>query len=95
MRIKVEAKMDRMGFIIIHPVSAKHEEKFVKFVEENGGPDMSEGILFQSGLNVDEFLEDCSPRIRKDIEAGWTVTFLVDSWIVGNWYGYDACNCKL
>jgi hypothetical protein len=91
-KILVSARMDRMGNIIIRPVSDKWARRFARAVKSNGGG-YHKDIFFQEGMGAEEFIgQDLPARYKRDIENGWIVRFLVDPWLVGMWYGYDACN---
>lgn len=88
--IVVEASMDRMGSITVRPKSDKWARRFRRVVVDNGGPDELTAF-FQEGFGVTEFMENDVPkRYRQDLEQGWTVRWIVDPWVVGHWYGYDA-----
>lgn len=92
----VEAEMDRCGNITARPVNERWARRFARAVAKNGGPSFEtqakDGftVFFQEGLGATEFMEDLRPDQRRDLEHGWPVRFLVDGWVVGNWYGYDA-----
>lgn len=88
-RIKVQAHMDRMGNILVRPVSNRWAKRFAKRCKQNGGSDDLEAF-FQEGSASQDFLEPCTPRQKKDLHSGYTVRFLADPWEVGHWYGYDA-----
>ena len=95
--IVVTAKLDRMGNVLARPKQDKYARAFMRRAHENGGsrytPDMWANELsafFQEGQAASEFLDDCTPAQRKDLESGWDVSFRCDPWIVGHWYGYDA-----
>lgn len=92
----VIAWQDRMGNVYARPVSDRAARKFARRVAKNGGPSFAtqerDGFtaFFQEGMGAAEFLDDCTPAQRRDIENGYTVRFRADPWIVGHWYGYDA-----
>jgi hypothetical protein len=96
-QIMVYAWQDRMGNVLVRPVSDKWAHAFCRAVAKNGGPSMEEAardnytVFIQEGMGASEFLEECTSRQRQDIEGGWHVTFKADPWWIGNLYGYDAC----
>jgi hypothetical protein len=87
--IKVRATMDRMGNIVAAPVSDRWSRRFAARCQKNGGP-ADRDCFFQEGMAASEFLESLRPAQRRDLNNGWTVTFMADPWEVGHWYGYDA-----
>ena len=94
MKIKVTASPDNMGNIELCPLSMKHRIAYAKHIKEmTGHADPS--VFLQEGQAADEFLSDLSPRQRRDLDAGFDVTFLIDPWIYGNYLGYDACEVNL
>lgn len=89
MKIKVTASPDRMGNITVTPVSLRHCAKYAAHMKGmTGSADSS--VFIQEGGPAEEFLEELRPAKRRDIEAGWDVTFLVDPWIFGHWLGWSA-----
>ncbi len=92
----VTAKMDHCGNITARPVSERAARKFARMVEKNGGASFAVQdrdhftAFFQDGMGACEFLEDCTPEQRRDLQAGWPIRFRADGWLVGHWYGYDA-----
>jgi len=88
-KINVDIKTDAMGNIIASPVSKKYAKAFSDVRRENGGgSDLN--VFFQEGGPATQFLNDLTPRQRREINKGWDVRIKVDPWIVGHWYGYDA-----
>lgn len=88
-KIKIVAEMDRCGNIILSTKNKRYGKAFARIVKENGGPD-EETAFFQQGFGASEFIEDLTPRQRKDLENGWEITFLIDPWLAGHFWGYDA-----
>jgi hypothetical protein len=84
--ILVRVQQDRMGSIVGAPIDKKWGRRFAAVAEMNGGSN-DRDFFFQS---PDEFLEDMPVKARREVERGWPVTFRVDPWVVGHWYGYDA-----
>lgn len=88
--IKVQARMDNCGNILVRPVREVYAKRFAKVVEEYSGH-FDLDVFLQGGFGASEFLGNNVPRrYRKNLENGYTVCWLVDPWIVGHWYGYDA-----
>lgn len=89
-KIRVEARMDPMGNILVKPSTVKFAKVFSEVRKSNGGGDGLE-CFFQEGKYASEFLVEHIPEdLREDLEQGWSVDFRVDPWVVGHWYGYDA-----
>lgn len=87
--IKVEVWQDRMGNILVRPISDKWTKRFVDIVVHNGGP--NEDTAFFQAPHGDEFIEEYVPqRYRTHLKMGYAVRFMADPWVVGHWYGYDA-----
>lgn len=84
--IQVSITMDRMGNIIMRPVSDKHTERFVKEALERGESG-EETIFFQSGFGAEDILDELSPTQQKDLKNGWDIKVLMDPWVIGKWYG--------
>ena len=87
--ITVRAETDRWGGIEVIPVSLRWARRFRDAATRNGGP-RSLSVYFQ-GDTASEFTETDVPKhLRDDLSDGWPVTWRVDPWTVGHWYGYDA-----
>ena len=88
MRVRVE--MDRMGNITATAVNDRIRRKFVAHLKEVYSEHADGSAFFQEGGPSEEFLADCTPAQRRDINAGWSVNINVDPWMYGHWLGWDA-----
>lgn len=84
----VTAEMDRMGSITVTPVNDRIRKRFAKHLHRYYSPHADGTAFFQEGAQ--EFLADLRPDQRRDLEAGFKVTFRVDAWVFGHWLGWDA-----
>jgi len=88
--IKVTAESVSGPGYIVYPVSEEWRRAFATAVFLNGGPD-DDSVFFQTfDQLVENIGEEMGERNIKELSDGWDVTFIVDPWVVGNWYGYDA-----
>jgi hypothetical protein len=87
----VRAEMDGMGNITVSPVSERWQRKFSRHMAKwiADYRDNAEAF-FQEGMGASEFMEDMTASQRKDLEAGWSVTYRLDPWIFGHYLGWDA-----
>lgn len=91
MSILVEADMDRIGNVVVTPVSSRVRRRYEKYMKEmTGRADAS--AFFQEGDAASDFLEDFPAQHRRSLESGWSVRFKVDPWVFGHWLGWDAHN---
>jgi len=89
-KIKVDVEEDRMGNIIVTPTDKRFAKAFSKARKDNGGGSGLDAF-FQDGGPAEEFRrENMSAKQRRDLDSGWPVRMMVDPWVVGHWYGYDA-----
>ena len=73
--------------LLITPVNSRHARKFRKAVVANGGPDELSALV-QGDSDVFDGL--VSRQAYRDIRNGHDVVCLMDPFIVGTLYGYDA-----
>lgn len=91
--IKVKAKTDSMGNIIVAPTDPTWQHAFAKHVSEFTGHPVEDETeaFFQEGGPAQEFIaNDVPARYRGLLLDGWSIEFEADPWVVGHWYGYDA-----
>ena len=86
----VNVSMDRMGNIVASPVSERIRRKFAAHLQEVYTPKADGTAFFQEGGPAGEFLEDCTPAQRRDIDGGYNVRMRVDPWTYGHWLGWGA-----
>lgn len=86
--IKVDFEMDRMGHVEIRPVSDRWAKAFQQQVKDNGGGDSL--TAFMQGMEVDELQQYFTSSQWQDLTSGYGVIIIMDPWIVGHFYGYDA-----
>ena len=85
----IDVQSDNMGNITAVPRSDRIRRKFVAHLKDMGaGGDGT--AFFQEGGAASAFLEDCSPKQRRDIDGGYRVSMRVDPWLFGMWLGWDA-----
>lgn len=92
--IKVKAKMDAMGNIIVAPTDPAWRNAFARCVSESTGRPVEDETeaFFQDGAPAQEFIRNDVPkRLQGHLLDGWSIEFEIDPWVVGHWYGYDAC----
>jgi len=80
------AEMDRMGCVHLFFKNRRIAEQVRKHVVKNGGPNEISAFI----QNGEEFLENCTPAQRKDLEEGWEINFRADAWDMAHYWGYDA-----
>ena len=85
----VRVEMDRMGCLRVVPDSVRWLKRFQELLKL-GGARNCDGYLFLQGDAALEWLDDCTPSQRKDIEAGWQVKMRMDEWAFGQQLGYDC-----
>jgi len=90
MAIKVDVFQNRFGDITGRPVRQDIRTRILDHLLEFEGPGAEDTFYFQGGMGAEEFLDSLSPRQRRDIENGYTITILVDPWELGHWYGWDT-----
>lgn len=93
-KITIEVYENYVGDLVVTPVSKKHAKKYAKHVQEFTGY-YQESILFQDGYAASKFWQHIPKRYHEMLKRGYKARFRVDPWIVGNWYGYDACYVDL
>ncbi|MGA1381394.1 MAG: hypothetical protein ACO30N_07565 [Schleiferiaceae bacterium] len=95
MKVKVVAKMDRNGFLHVDLVSKAHKKKIIDYLINEWSIRISwrDSVVFiQSEYEIESFYENffLNKLQKKDIESGWSVTFLVDPWEFLNYVGWGA-----
>lgn len=91
--IKVEVVEDRMGNVIVTPVSKKVRRKIEKHLELFG--ERGAEVFMQEGDPAEQFKAELTAAQRREIEQGWTVTMIVDPWVYGHWRGWDVHEVEL
>jgi len=86
-KIIVEAWEDFVG-VKVRPISAKYANVFAEHVSKFTGRRTLE-VYFQEHFG-NMFIDDFVPKNKRDLIKSGPVRFLIDPWIVGTWYGYDA-----
>jgi len=84
----VEVDMDRMGSLVLTPVSKKVRAQMRKHNKEWQGH-ADDTVYIQEGMGVYEFLEYVPAAKRRDVEEGWTVRIQMDPWVFGHLVGHD------
>ncbi len=89
-RIKVTFEMDPCGNLVMTPLSRQLRRRIVRYLKE--WKVNSDGTAFvQEDYNVESALERyLNPSQRRDVQAGWPVTVLVDPWTWLHHIGWDA-----
>lgn len=89
-KIKVEFELDRMGSLLMTPVSQRLQGRIKRYLAEwKVGWDGS--VLVQEDYNIESALErHLDPTDRKCVREGWPVTVLVDPWEWLHYVGWDA-----
>ena len=82
----VIVEYDRMGCLEIEPVSDR-VRRYLKRASETD----SDGTLFlQRDTDIAGFLDNVSPRVRRDLDGGWPVRCKVNAWAFGVWCGVPS-----
>jgi hypothetical protein len=87
--MKVNVKQDRMGSVLVTPVSVKACEAYESHMEEM--TDNATCTAYLQEWRGEEFIDTYVPaRKRHDVRLGYTVTILMNRDEFGNLLGYDA-----
>jgi len=89
MAIIVKVWMDRMGNIFGEPVREDLQRKIARHMKAMTSH-ADKSFFLQEGMGAGEFMADCTPRQRRDIEHGYEVRMRMDPWVMGHLYGWDA-----
>ena len=88
-RIKVEVQQDRMGGLLLTPVSQRVRQQMRAHTREWHGH-ASDTALIDRDYDVEHFIRTyLSPQQGRDVRQGWPVTILMDPWVFGHMVGYD------
>ena len=87
--VKVRVSPNRLGHLTISPINDRITRRIVKVVKANGGPG-HDSVYLQVDTDVEAFLADFRPSVRRDVDAGWDVTVIMDPWVLGHYFGYDG-----
>jgi hypothetical protein len=91
--IKVEVVEDRLGDVIVTPVSEKVRRKIEQHLEQFG--ERGAEVLMPEGGLAERFKAELTAAQRRKIEQGRTVTMIVDPWVYGHWRGWDVHEVEL
>ncbi len=85
----VEVQEDRMGMLLLTPVSKKVQAQMRKHTKEWTGH-ADDTVLIQRDYDVEHFLERYVPAAkRRDVREGWGARIQMDPWEFGHFVGYD------
>lgn len=89
-RIKITLKKTVHGFLIGRIVNQKVSAQIADYLAPYGVTGTS--LFVQDDISQEDMLDNfgVKPSERKDLDAGWRVTKLVDSDTVLAWVGYNA-----
>jgi len=89
--MKVELKIDRMGNLLLKPVSKYWQKTIAKYLASYD-VQWDKEVLVQT--NVDDTLEyplELTKAQKDDLHNGWSIVILIDPWTFGQGFvGYDA-----
>lgn len=86
-----DIKMDSMGGIIGTPRNKRERRRIARHMLQMTGH-ANASFYLQEGFGVGEFLENeiRTPRELRDLEEGYTVSWLVDPWVYAHYFSYDC-----
>lgn len=85
----VEVQMDRMGSMVLRPVSERVRAQMRRHNKEWTGHS-EDTVLIQREDNIDSFMErHVPPRKHSRIRQGWPEAVRMDPWDFGHYVGYD------
>ena len=74
---------------VARPVSDRIAKRYARHMHDVGQTASAEAFAQE---RLGEWAEWLPRRAVRDLEAGWSVTVRLDSWVFGHWLGYDAHN---
>jgi hypothetical protein len=69
---------DRMGNILLDPVSDRTRQRLIRELAVPSRHQRDALVFLQEGMGAEEFIKDLPPRARRTLQGGWSATVRMD-----------------